>query len=129
MTAALVESGRPATRRTRCRSCGELPPKPRAARVRKSEEELLEGVSRQLTAVGKRAKHSLETLATLHNLRDQIDVMTYEAVASLRADGTNVPASWAEIGKALDITKQSAQERFAKAGGHRLRGGQPARWR
>jgi hypothetical protein len=37
--------------------------------------------------------------------------------------------SWAEIGRALGISRQSAQERFAKAGGARRAGGQPGHLR
>jgi hypothetical protein len=37
--------------------------------------------------------------------------------------------SWAELGGELGISRQAAQERFAKAGGARRPGGQPSRLR
>jgi hypothetical protein len=37
--------------------------------------------------------------------------------------------SWAEVGRALVISRQSAQERFRKAGGSRRAGGQPGHLR
>lgn len=47
-------------------------------------------------------------LTGLAELRDEVDVALHAAVAELHGN----PYSWAEIGDALGITKQAAQQRF-----------------
>lgn len=47
-------------------------------------------------------------LSELHEARNLIDLMVEEAVGESRIRGV----SWAEIGKALGISRQTAWERF-----------------
>lgn len=67
-------------------------------------------VRRILQAAGRRIEDAdVEDLAELVALRAAVDEAIANAVAGMRARG----ASWAEIGRAVGITKQSAYERWA----------------
>lgn len=70
----------------------------------------------------------LEALREMVALRNDLEASITEAVAGLRNDPV-APASWGEIGQALDITRQAAQQRYGAVGGRRRPGGQPADWR
>ena len=68
-------------------------------------------VSRVLRAAGRRAgRADPEDLAELVALREDLDLAVDMAVAGLRDTGY----SWAQIGAALGITRQSAQERWGR---------------
>jgi hypothetical protein len=69
----------------------------------------------------------LVALVELAALRDEIDAYLVDAVAQLRH--STRPASWAEIGLAFGISRQTAQERYGKVGGARRPGGQPGHLR
>jgi hypothetical protein len=74
--------------------------------------------------VGDGAVHELPDLV---RLRDELDGHILDAVARLRAEPWCY--SWSAIGRTLGITRQSAAERFRKAGGACRPGGQPAHLR
>lgn len=86
---------------------------------------------RRIVTAGRRritASADLEGLAELGELAAILNDEIAAAVTALRGD-LHHPASWAEIGDALGITRQAAQQRFRKAGGLRRPGGQPAQLR
>ncbi len=66
----------------------------------------------------------LEALGDLARLSAEIDGHLLDAVARLRHEPWCF--SWAQIGEALGVRRQSAQQRFGKVGGARRPGGQPA---
>lgn len=51
-------------------------------------------------------------LAELVELRAEVDAAVSRAVASVHANGS----SWAEIGSALGVTRQAAQQRYGRQG-------------
>jgi hypothetical protein len=73
------------------------------------------------------AEGDLGDLGEFAELLEVAEGHLIDMVAELRHEPWSY--SWAEIGGALGITRQSAQERFAKVGGHRRPGGQPGRLR
>lgn len=54
---------------------------------------------------------SLEKLTDARYLLQQAEEALAETVAAARADG----ASWADVGRALSISRQAAQQRFGSA--------------
>jgi hypothetical protein len=85
-------------------------------------------VRRILRAYTRRAgAGDLAALAELARLRDELDGHLADAVAMLRHEPSCY--SWAEIAAALGIARQTAQERWRKAGGARRPGGQPGNLR
>ncbi len=69
----------------------------------------------------------LDAFAEFARLLDEGEEHLVDMVAMLRHEPWSY--SWAEIGRALGISRQSAQERFRKAGGARRVGGQPGHLR
>lgn len=93
---------------------------------KRSNEDVLAALTRLVRAYARR--DGVDVLAGLDELAALVDLGMHDCVARLRSyEGGE--HSWAEIGSALGVTRQSAQERFAKAGGTRLPGGQPSRLR
>jgi len=84
-------------------------------------------VHRLIAAAGKRAGSDINALAGLAALADSVEVALRTAVHQLRND-PDMPASWAQIGQALGISRQAAQERF-RGTGLRKPGGQPGEHR
>ena len=85
----------------------------------------MERVTRNFT---KRAKDDgIDTLQALGAIAKLHDEITYDLVQYLRSEegGSH---SWAEIGEALGVTRQSAQGRWGGEGA-RMPGGQPANLR
>jgi len=78
--------------------------------------------SRILKGLGRRAGRNLSTLNALDTLGRELAELLTEAVHTLRSG--DEPASWADIGFALGITRQAAQQRFGGEGSRRP-GGQP----
>jgi hypothetical protein len=76
---------------------------------------------RYAARIGDGALHELPDLV---RLADMLDRDLTDAVARLRAEPWAY--SWSQIGAALGISRQAAQQRFAKVGGARRPGGQPA---
>lgn len=69
-------------------------------------------VRRIISAHGRRvAEGDIEGLADLASLRDELDRALHTAVSGLRAEGF----SWAQIGRRLGMTKQSAYERWGQS--------------
>ena len=66
-------------------------------------------LARILRAMARRAATDIDALPMLAGAADEVDALLVEAVARCRADGY----SWAEIGKRLGVTRQTAHERFA----------------
>jgi len=71
-----------------------------------------DGVRRLVRAQGKRAGADLEMFRLFAGSVDFARARLAEAAAGLRAQGY----SWADIGAALGITRQSAWERFGRQG-------------
>jgi hypothetical protein len=72
-------------------------------------------VRRILRAYAKRVgDKDIEALTGLAALRDEVDQALADAVAGLHGQ----PYSWADIGRALGITRQAAQQRY---GGDRVK--------
>jgi hypothetical protein len=85
-------------------------------------------VRRILRAYTRRAgAGDLDALADLARLRDELDGHLADAVAVLRHEPSCY--SWRDIAGALGITRQTAQQRWRKAGGARRPGGQPGNLR
>jgi DNA invertase Pin-like site-specific DNA recombinase len=100
------------------------------ARRRRQVEnpEYIAFVRRILRALSRRAgAGDLDALAELARLRDELDGHLADVVTMLRAEPCCY--SWQEIAGALGITRQTAQERWRKAGGARRPGGQPGNLR
>jgi hypothetical protein len=101
---------------------------PRRRRREVEDDEYVAFVRRILRALSRRAGVDVVTLADLAALRDEVEGHVVDAVARLRHDPV-APASWAEIGRALGISRRRAWQRFGKVGGTRRAGGQPGEWR
>lgn len=72
---------------------------------------MVEFARRAIKAAGRHVEHADEfELAELVSLRDDLESVIRKAVAAQRSVGR----SWAYIGGALGITRQSAQERYGK---------------
>lgn len=85
-------------------------------------------VGRCLRALARRiGDGQIEELGALVRLEDELHGNVIDAVARLRAEPYCY--SWSMIGKALGVSPQAAQQRFAKVGGARRPGGQPAHLR
>jgi hypothetical protein len=69
----------------------------------------------------------LDALASMAAHGDEVDAHLLDAIAMLRDEPHCY--SWQEIGDALGISRQAAQQRFGKVGGARRVGGQPGRLR
>jgi hypothetical protein len=81
-------------------------------------------IRRILRAYGRRAGGGdLDALGDLARLCDEIDGHLADVIAMLRHEPWSY--SWRQIADALGISRQAAQQRFRKAGGHRRPGGQP----
>lgn len=81
--------------------------------------------TRIVRGLARRAGHNLDTLSALSMVADMADALLSDAVLELRSD-PSAPASWADIGRALGVTRQAAQQRFLHRGdGVRRAGGQP----
>jgi len=90
--------------------------------------EYLAFVRRILAALERRvAEADIDALTQMVELRGDLDRHIESAVRKLRNDDT--PASWADIGRAFGVRRQTVQERFAHVGGARRRGGQPGNLR
>lgn len=73
--------------------------------------EFIAATGRMIRAAGRRVAVADEyELAALNELRNTIDEALRTAVEGQRASGR----SWADVGSALGMRKQSAQERFTK---------------
>jgi hypothetical protein len=91
--------------------------------------EYLQFVRRVMGGLGERVGEAdLEALTEMAQLRDLMDGAMLQAIAGLRHDDA-APASWAEIGEALGVTRQAAQKRYGAVGGARVPGGQRSDWR
>jgi hypothetical protein len=93
---------------------------------RRKETSEFPGLFRRLTRAYSRrvgAEGDLDAFAAYAKLLEEGEGHLTDMVAMLRHEPWSY--SWAQIGQALGITRQSAQERFAKAGGARRPGGQP----
>jgi hypothetical protein len=69
----------------------------------------------------------LDALGDLAALRDELDGHLTDAICLLRHEPWSY--SWEEIGAALGISRQAAQQRYGKVGGARRAGGQPGHLR
>ena len=91
--------------------------------------DLLAALRRILRALSRRFEDGdIEQLTALVELRDDVERTITEAVHGLRHD-PELPASWADLGRALGVTRQAAQKRYGHVGGSRRRGGQPGHLR
>lgn len=86
-------------------------------------------VRRVLHNLGERVGSTdIEALRNMVALRDDLDRAIEQAIRGLRHDA-EMPASWADIGKALGTHRANAQKRYGHVGGVRQFGGQPGHWR
>jgi len=69
-----------------------------------------------------------DALAQMATLREELEDCIAEAVGALR-NNPDLPASWADIGKALGMRREAAFRRYRKVGGLRKPAGQPGNWR
>jgi hypothetical protein len=115
----------PAGRQRRFGVKPRLTPAPRRREV--ENPEFAAFIRRVLRAYARRAgAGDLDALADLGRLREELDGHMTDVVAALRNDWAY---SWKEIAGALGISRQAAQQRWAKAGGRRRPGGQPGHLR
>jgi hypothetical protein len=71
----------------------------------------LDAVKRMIRAAGRRVAEADEfELAELVAIRDELDEAIIAAIAGQRSYGR----SWADIGDALGITRQAAQQRYSR---------------
>lgn len=92
-------------------------------------DDYLRMVRRVLGGLARRVgEGDITALTEMAMLRFELDEAIEDAVTGLRND-SDLPASWADIGRALGITRQSAQQRFGGRPGLRRAGGQPGNWR
>jgi hypothetical protein len=81
-------------------------------------------IRRILRAYARRAgRGDLDAFGDLARLLDEIDGHLADVIAMLRHEPWSY--SWRQIADALGISRQAAQQRLRKAGGHRRPGGQP----
>lgn len=93
-------------------------------------DEFAKFVRRITRAYGRRvANGDIDALSGLVALREELDAVTDQAVATLRSEPYCY--SWARIGEELGISKQAASSRFGKVEARNARkpGGQPAELR
>lgn len=96
--------------------------------VKGENEEYMAFARRAIAAAGERvADGDASSLRELADLHAAVDAALAEAVARLR--NGPYPHSWAQIGRALGITRHAAMQRWPEAGGARRPGGQPAHLR
>ena len=70
----------------------------------------LAGIHRQIMAISHSPMLDPEDLQVVYGaLRRTIDQAEHDAITGLRASGV----SWAEIGRALRMTRQASQQRFS----------------
>ena len=87
---------------------------------------LARDVAMLVRAVERRA--GTEALEGLMLIEEEVNAAIVDLVTRLRSyDGGAF--SWSEIGAAMGMSKQAVQQRFRKAGGVRMPGGQPSRLR
>jgi hypothetical protein len=83
---------------------------------------------RQLVAYNDRIRNGgLPVLADVVALRATLDMIIDAGIADVRSNRWS--ASWAEIGEATGMARQSAQKRWGSLGGARRVGGQPSHLR
>lgn len=91
---------------------------------RETEDDQFVGFARRIVRrLGYRASHNIDTLTELAEIARSMEDLLAMAVHGLRSDPDR-PASWADIGRALSISRQAAQQRFGgegvrQAGGQR----------
>jgi hypothetical protein len=101
-----------------------------STKVEATNDEYAAFVLRIVRALGRRGcadNGDLDVLCALARLEHEVDAALLDVVTRLRADPA--ACSWSEVGAALGVSAQAASKRFRKAGGVRLAGGQPSRWR
>lgn len=99
------------------------------ANIERTNEEVFTGVRRQLRALSERVGASDgEALQEMVKLRDELELHIEDAVCGQRHN-PDLPASWADIGWALGVTRQMAHKRYKHVGGLRQAMGQPSAWR
>jgi hypothetical protein len=99
-----------------------LTPKPRRREV--ENPEFAAFIRRVLRAYARRVGGGdLDALGDLARLRDELDGHLADAVAVLRHEPWSY--SWRQIADARGVTRQTAHEKYRKAGGARRPGGQP----
>jgi hypothetical protein len=89
-----------------------------------SDAEIAAVSGRFLVALGRRLVEDgdLNTLSSLAKLHEDAGRLLHDAVHALRAEPHAF--SWAQVGEALGISRQAAQQRFGRVGARRA-GGQP----
>jgi hypothetical protein len=114
--------------RAACPHCGQLPARPKRLRASTSDEDYRKSMLRMINAYTRRIELSgVAALADAVALRDALDLVIDTGVDICRSSLWS--ASWAEIGTATNMTRQSAQHRWGILGGARKVGGQPANLR
>jgi hypothetical protein len=110
IVSALKASGRAALARDKARRRQRVADRRKYGHIEDGQQAA--AADRQALALARRAGSNLDTLARLKEHYEDGPSVLALAVAGLRARGY----SWAEIAGALDITRQSAWERFGRQG-------------
>lgn len=103
---------------------------PKRRKRERENGEIVAMIRRMLRALVRRGADGEGDLAVLEDMTAliaELDGYRTDLIAELRH--STRPASWAEIGRTLGVSRQVAQRKYGKVGGARRPGGQPAHLR
>lgn len=89
---------------------------PKAAAARSSMERAERDLEQTVLEPAEHHRSPLMVLEYVARVREDLDALELAAVAAARHPEAAARASWAALGHALGITRQSAHRRFTRAG-------------